>query len=170
MTTFILETDRLRMRPVTLEDIDEIHLIWTDPGIRKYLWDDEIIQKDRVLSVVETSVKQFEKNRHGLWIVLQRDCDEMIGFCGYWHFHDPPQLELLYGLLTEHWGEGFAPEMAKAMMRYGFEDLQFDRIVASTDGANAASVRVMEKCGMKFWKRENSNGLDTIYYSITKKG
>jgi len=50
--------------------------------------------------------------------------------------------------------------------RHGFETLRFDRVEASTDTANAASVRVMERAGMQCWKREMTNGLDTICYCI----
>jgi RimJ/RimL family protein N-acetyltransferase len=56
------------------------------------------------------------------------------------------------------------------MIRHGFEALSFERVEASTDAPNAASVAVMERAGMAFWKRERTNGLDTIYYAITKSG
>jgi ribosomal-protein-alanine N-acetyltransferase len=104
---------------------------------------------------------------HGLWAVLPRDEDELIGFSGFWRFHDPPQLELVYGISSAHWSKGFASEAAQAVMSYGFEQLSFERIEASTDAPNVASVKVMEKLGMSFWKREMSNGLDTIYYYRT---
>jgi RimJ/RimL family protein N-acetyltransferase len=55
------------------------------------------------------------------------------------------------------------------MLRYGFEKLSFQRIEASTDAANEASSRVMEKVRMSFWKRETTNGLDTIYYAISRQ-
>jgi ribosomal-protein-alanine N-acetyltransferase len=84
----------------------------------------------------------------------------LIGFCGFWHFHEPPELELLYGIAPDHWHKGLATEAANAMIRYGFDVLRFERIVASTDAANTASVRVMERAGLRFWKREMTNGLD----------
>jgi len=55
------------------------------------------------------------------------------------------------------------------MIGYGFEVLGFERIEASTDALNAASVRVMERAGMRFWKREITNGLDTIYYAVDRR-
>jgi RimJ/RimL family protein N-acetyltransferase len=54
------------------------------------------------------------------------------------------------------------------MIRHGLDVLAFDRIEASTDAANAASVRVMQRVGMRFWKREMTNGLDTIYYCLDR--
>ena len=90
-------------------------------------------------------------------------------FLWIWHFHDPPQLELLYGIAPEYWNRGFATEVSLAMMRYGFEVLGFERIDASTDAPNRASVRVMEKAGMKFEKCVGTRGLETVYYSIWRE-
>ncbi|MCG8606895.1 GNAT family N-acetyltransferase [bacterium] len=74
----------------------------------------------------------------------------MIGFTGYRHFYDPPELQLLYGLLPEHFGKGYATHFARIMIRYGFETLGFGAIVACADNPNTASIRVMEKAGMQF--------------------
>jgi len=54
------------------------------------------------------------------------------------------------------------------MINYGFRELSFERIEASTDAANVSSSRVMERAGMSFWKREITNGLDTIYFAILR--
>ncbi|HKS40763.1 MAG TPA: GNAT family N-acetyltransferase [Blastocatellia bacterium] len=164
-----IQTSRLRLRPITGADLDAIHRLWIDPGVRRYLWDDEVIPIDQAASAIETSQSLFEANGYGLWIVCPRDEETVIGFCGYWFFHDPPELELLYGIATTEWNKAFATEAAIAMIKYGFEELSFNRIQASTDEANQASVRVMEKAGMIFDKRDLTNGLDTIYYSITRE-
>jgi ribosomal-protein-alanine N-acetyltransferase len=94
--------------------------------------------------------------------------DTLIGFSGFWFFHDPPPLQLLYGVAPAHWNKGLATEVAIAMSRSGFAEHSFDRIEASTDGTNRASIRVMEKAGMKFEKRVCLKGIDTIYYSISR--
>jgi [ribosomal protein S5]-alanine N-acetyltransferase len=164
-----IKTDRLRLRPLTLEDLEAIHQIWTDAGVRKYLWDDEVISSEETASVIEKSLKYFHCKGFGLFAVLPLDGDRIIGFCGYWFFHEPPQLELLYGIITDQWGNGFAPEAANAMLEYGFEKLGFSEVLASTDAANVASVRVMEKLGLSFANRKSSNGLDTLFYSIKRE-
>src|SRR5687768_16704375 len=159
----LIETLRLRLRPFSLDDVDELHRLWTDPGVRQFLWDDEVIPRERSESIIKTSLSLFAERGLGLWAVLPATGNELIGFCGFWFFHDPPRLELLYGILPAHWNTGLATEAADAMMRYGFEKLSFERIEASTDPTNEASVRVMEKAGMSFWKREMTNGQDTVY-------
>lgn len=162
-----INTARLHLRPLRGEDVDAIYGLWITDGVRKYLWDDDVISKEKAASVVQASISSFETSGLGLWVVCARGEDDLIGFCGFWFFHDPPQLQLLYGIDPARWGKGLATEAAKAMIRYGFEELSFERIEASTDAPNVGSVRVMEKAGMRFWKRGNSSGLDTVYYEIT---
>jgi len=169
MTGREIETERLYLRPVAEEDLDSLHHLWTEPGVRQYLWDDEVIPKERTRSIIETSLASFEDNAFGLWAVFLRSERAMIGFCGFWHFHEPPRLELLYGITASRWRQGFASEVARAMIRYGFEELSFERIEASTDAANLVSTSVMKAVGMSFLKRELTNGLETIYYSISRE-
>jgi ribosomal-protein-alanine N-acetyltransferase len=164
----LLQTERLRLRPLTPDDAEALHRLWTDPGVRQYLWDGEVIAREKTEEIVRRSAELFETTGLGLWAVLPRDSEALAGFCGYWFFRDPPELELLYGIAEEQWGRGLATEAARAMLRYGFEVLGFERIAASTDAANTASVRVMEKLGMTFDRRAEIGGLDTIFYSATR--
>ncbi|HZS04621.1 MAG TPA: GNAT family N-acetyltransferase [Blastocatellia bacterium] len=164
-----IRTTNLRLRPFTPDDVDNIRRLWTDPGVRKYLWDDEVISRDEAASAVQKSVELFGRDGLGLWAVFPGEEDPLIGFGGYWFFHEPPELQILYGIAPTHWGRGLAVEVARAMIRYGFEHLRLDQIVGSTDAPNQASRRVMEKAGMKFEKQVDQNGLDTMYYTIVRE-
>jgi ribosomal-protein-alanine N-acetyltransferase len=161
-----IDTARLRLRPLTPRDLDALHCLLTQPGVRRYLLDDEVIPRERAQSFIGSSVASFDANGYGLWGATAKGSDALIGFCGFWLFHEPPRLELLYGLGDDCRRKGFATEMAVSMIRYGFETLGFVRIEASTDASNAASVAVMERAGMTFWKRNVTNELETIYYAI----
>lgn len=66
MKSFNIETARLRLRPFTREDVDELHRLFVEPGVRKFLWDDEVIPKERTESVIETSIASFEAKGFGL--------------------------------------------------------------------------------------------------------
>jgi ribosomal-protein-alanine N-acetyltransferase len=162
-----IETDRLRLRPVVSNDADAMHALWTDPAVRRYLFDDVVIPRAFVDQEIATSEQLMATHGYGLWTLRLMNADEIIGFCGYRFFHEPPQLQLLYGLAPACWGRGLATEAASAMIRHGFETNRFERIIASADAPNLASIRVMERAGMRFWKRETTNGLDTVYYECT---
>ncbi len=164
-----IETARLRLRPFTPDDVDNFHRLLIDPEVRKYLCDDKVIPREQAVSFIDTSLASFETNGFGLWAALPRQEDTLIGFGGFWFFHDPPELQLMYGVAPTHWGKGLATEIAKAMIRYGFEEHSFDRILASADTPNLASLRVMEKAGMTFEKRACINGLELVYYAIARE-
>ncbi len=163
-----IETQRLRLRPLTPADADALHRLWTHPQVRRYLWDDRVIPKRETAEILEKNEILFREKGLGLWAMLPNEADALLGFCGYWFFHEPPELQLLYGVAPEAWGRGLALEAARAMIRYGFEVLGLTRIAGSTDAANAASIRVMENAGMTFEKRVLKNGLDTIYYAVRR--
>ncbi len=163
-----IETARLFLRPYVKTDLDDLHRLWTDPDVRRYLFDDKILARQGVAAEIEHSLASFETRGFGQWAVLLKGHDALIGFCGYRFFHEPPELQLLYGLAPAYWGQGLAAEAARAMIRYGFEALSFDEIIASADAPNEASFRVMEKTGMTFQKRVFIDGLDTIYYAVSR--
>ena len=165
MPIAVIETARLQMRPFALGDLDDLHRLFTDPGVRRYLLDDQVVGREWVEEEIAGSLGRFEMHDGGLWSVSLKGDGALAGFCGYRPFHDPPELQLLYGLAPTYWGRGLATEAARAMIRYGFEELGFTRIVASADAPNAASLRVMERAGLTFAKRVTVNGLDTVYYA-----
>jgi RimJ/RimL family protein N-acetyltransferase len=91
MTPRHIETDRLRLRPLAREDVDALHRLLTEPGVRRYLLDDEVIPRDRTASFVDASLASFDADGYGLWAVTPKDGDALIGFCGFWRFHEPPR-------------------------------------------------------------------------------
>jgi ribosomal-protein-alanine N-acetyltransferase len=125
-----IETARLRMRPFARDDVEALHRLWTDPQVRKYLWDDIVIPREQAVEVVESSIASFEQRGFGLWTAFPKDKDKLIGFCGLRLFGDPPEAEILYGLALEYWGQGLATEVSNAMLWFGFAECGLDRIYA----------------------------------------
>src|SRR5262245_9679523 len=166
-----IETERLALRPFTTGDIYVLHRLWTDPGVRKFLWDDQIIPRETVAAVVEGSIHSFEKYGFGFWVICFENDTKLIGFAGLRHFTEDGgaarEVEILYGVAPEHWGKGIAPEAAWAVLRYGFEELSLADIYAGADPPNTASFRVIEKLGMKFARKTVVNGLEAVYYAMS---
>lgn len=170
MRTLSIETPRLRMRPFEPGDADELHRVFTDPGVRRFLLDDQIVSREWVEDEITASMARFKAGSAGLFCMSSKDDETLIGFCGFRPFFEPPELQLLYGLLPAYWSKGLATEAARAMIEFGFEKLGFDRITASADDPNTASTRVLEKAGMVFDRRETINDLLTVFYSIGREG
>ncbi len=103
----------------------------------------------------------FEEEGFGLWAVEVSQGAEFIGFIGLaipsWESHFTPCVEVGWRLAQAHWGQGYAPEGARASLRFGFEELGLDEIVSMTMPANHRSRRVMEKIGMH---RDESEDFD----------
>ena len=150
--------------PVTHADATAVHELWTSPGVRRYLWDDEIIPRERTDDAIATSDDLFEQHDFGLWLLRERIDHSLVGFAGLWPFREAEQFELLYGVNERLWGRGYAVEAARAVIDYAFGTLDMPMISASTDVANAASLRVLEKLGFTETRRATVNGLDTVFF------
>ena len=111
-----LTTRRLRLRPVTAADARPLHALWTTPGVRRYLWDDEAIPFERTEGAIVLSGQLFAERRHGLWLASVCSSQEPCGFGGLWPFHDPPEMELLYGVGEPFWGRGYGTEIGAAVL------------------------------------------------------
>ena len=86
----------------------------------------------------------------GMWAVLEKRTDQMIGYCGLSQFPDRAGTELGFRLARQYWGRGFATEAATAARDHGLVTIQLPRIVALIDPANLVAVRVVEKIGMRY--------------------
>jgi ribosomal-protein-alanine N-acetyltransferase len=168
----LIETARLMMRPFATDDIGELHRLWGDPGVRKFLWDDRIIPLETAVAVVESSIDSFAAHGFGFWTICFKNDPKLIGFGGLRHFTDDgaamSEVEILYGVATEHWRKGVATEAARAVLRHGFEEGELAHIYAGADPPNAASFRVMEKLGMKFAPTIVVKGVEAIYYAMSR--
>lgn len=168
-TAVTLTSERLLLHPMRAEDVDDAHRLWTDPDVRRYLWDDVVIARELAAEVVEASCRHFSEHGYGLWWVHRHDDPDWIGFCGFRPSKEG-EPELLYGLLPAAWGQGLAQEASRTVLAYLFDQLGHEKVVAATDFPNTASVRVLERLGMTFERRGLLNGLDTVFYSLERRG
>jgi [ribosomal protein S5]-alanine N-acetyltransferase len=157
-------TERCELRPVSPDDTSELHRVWTSPGVRRFLWDNEIIPIERAAEAVSTSLELFAKHRFGLWAARLKGSPEICGFTGIWPFRDPPEFELLYGVAEPLWGQGYAVEVSQAILAYCYDTLDMSVVCASIDAPNAASARVLEKLGFTRLRRATVGGLDLIFF------
>lgn len=168
-----LETHRLVLLPFTPNDLDFLHGLWTEPQVRRYLWDDLVIARAQAQAVIAASQESFNLDGYGFWRVDLKESDSLIGFCGLRHFSNAQvgteRVEILYGLNPLQWGKGLAAEAARAVLGFGFEELMLKQIYAGADPPNVASFRVMERLRMRFDHLTELNGLAASYYVITRE-
>jgi RimJ/RimL family protein N-acetyltransferase len=166
-----IETARLRLRPYTLKDLDELAAILSNPEVMRYS-PRGIIPEEKVKQATQVTLEFFinhwQQYGFGVWAVVQKDTAKLLGHCGLNFLPNSPEVEILYRLDQGCWNRGIATEAAKASLRYGFEEAKRDRIVAITVPEHLASRRVMEKIGMKYEKDAHFYNLDVVYYALAR--
>jgi ribosomal-protein-alanine N-acetyltransferase len=163
-----IETDRLCLRPVAAADLDLLHQLWNDPRVREFLWDDLPVSHQQTAAEIERSDASFAARRFGQWLVLTRTRRSPIGFCGLRRCAESEEVEVLYGIDPLQWGLGLATEAASAVLRYGFESVGLDRILAGAEASNEASCRVMSKLGMHSIGRTDRSSEAILRYSVSR--
>ncbi len=163
-------TDRLQLEPLTASDLPVLHALLTDPSVRKYLFDDQVIPVGDAAGILETALETFAKHRYGLWLVYPKGQPEAAGLVGLYGFFSEPQPQLLYAFLPQHQGQGFATEASRRIVQYAFEALGYAYLEASCDLPNVASVRVMERLGMERLKEECTDGKALVWYRLDREG
>jgi ribosomal-protein-alanine N-acetyltransferase len=159
-----LETARLLLRPSCVEDSERVHALWADERVRLFLFDGRAISPDEARSFIEESVSNFEDHGYGLWLVFERRRPgRLVGFAGLLR-SDGESPNLLYGIHPDFWGRGYATEAAGAVLRYAAESLSVARVRADVDEPNVASVRVLEKLGMRCVGRAVVTGRPLLYF------
>ena len=149
MVAPVITTQRLTLRPFAHDDLSELHELFTDADVRRHLLDDTVVSREWVEDEIASSRGRFAESGGGLWALHGLDRDGIVGFVGFRPFFDPPELQLLYGLLPSHWGRGLATEAAAAALDYAFGVLGLEEVRAATDAANTASVAVLQRLGMR---------------------
>ena len=157
-----LETQRLLLNPFRTDELDELHQLFISPFIRKYLWDDLILSKEQTKETLEQSLTHFQQDRWGLWKIQEKGREEIIGFTGLWYFFEEAQPQLLYALAEEHTGKGLASEAALEIIRYAWEKLGYNYLIASMDEEHKVSQKLAKRIGMKFVENRLEEGKATL--------
>jgi len=166
--TIELRTARLALRPLAPADRDALHRLWTDPDVRRYLWDDRVIELATVDEVIEKSAALFAAEGFGLFALREPDGAELLGAVGIYRLQPGGEPELIYSLARAWWGRGLASEASRAVIADAFERLGFARVLARTDLPNRASIAVMERLGMAYEGERPENGRPTVSYTLPR--
>lgn len=139
-----LETERLSLRGLTVDDVEELVALDADPQVMRYINGGKATSR----AEVETTVRQSLDHR---WMAFERSAGAFVG----WFALRPSDLdgrerELGYRLRRQAWGQGFATEGSKALIELAFTRFGVHRVWAQTMTVNAASRRVMEHSGLRY--------------------
>jgi len=160
--TIITETPRLILRHINPKlDAQAMYELNADPLIMQNTGDAPFESVAAAQKFFE-GYKDYEKYGFGRWAVVLKDTNDVMGWCGL--KQNPEFIDLGYRLIGRYRGKGYATEAAKVSLDYGFNQLEMNEIIAKAKKENIASINVMKKIGMPYWKQEMYNGFDTIFY------
>jgi RimJ/RimL family protein N-acetyltransferase len=143
----LLETDRLVIRPKSLGDSEALHAMYGDEAVMRHLGG-PFATLERTREFVAAHMRHQERHGLSMWALVERATGAVVGDVGF--LADADGIEIGWHLRRQSWGVGYATEAARACLTYGFSELGFARVSAYVETANVASVRVIEKLGMRF--------------------
>lgn len=171
-----LETERLLLRRVSIDDLNEILELRGNPETMKFIPRPLVKTEEDALNHFKMIDEKIEKNEGINWAITVKGNPKLIGIIGHYRIQpENHRCEIGYMILPQYNGQGIVTEAIKAVLEYGFEDLNMHSIEAVIDPDNVASERVLQKNGFvkeahileneyydgKFW--------DTVIYSILKR-
>ncbi|HXZ57985.1 MAG TPA: GNAT family N-acetyltransferase [Gaiellaceae bacterium] len=149
-----LETERLRLRRFTGDDIENLVALDSDPEVMRFINGGRATPRDEIENdVLPAFLGHYERYAgFGFWAAEEKSTGR---FVGWFHFRPaqgapPGEVELGYRLRRSAWGKGYATEGSRALIGKGFAELGVERVVAFGMVVNVASTRVMEKAGLRF--------------------
>lgn len=151
LMTSLLETDRLVLREFTTDDAKFILHLLNEPSYLEFIGDKGVkTVVDAQTYLTNGPITSYKKNGFGLLLTTLKESDTPIGMCGLIKREGLLDVDIGYAFLPTYWGKGYASEAAAATLTYGKIKFGLQRIVGITAVHNQASIKVLEKIGLRF--------------------
>jgi [ribosomal protein S5]-alanine N-acetyltransferase len=148
---FNFKTERLILSEITIEDLVNIHQLLSIPEVDEFntLGIPETIKDTEKIMIPLIEAKQKLPRNSYTWKIILKQTDTFIGLAGFSLSNDKFKLgEIYYKLKPDYWGNGYATELSKQLVIFGFNDLHLHKVEAGVAIGNIKSIRVLEKIGM----------------------
>ncbi|RKD34384.1 GNAT family N-acetyltransferase [Thermohalobacter berrensis] len=159
-----LETKRTFLKRVQLKDTEKLFKIFSDEELTRYF----VSGKDETIEQTGRRVKKivshWENNRFGDFIVLNKSSLKTVGFGGLHYKIKGGNINISYIVDKAYWGQGLGYEIAQALLKYGFNTLRLNKIVAEIDPKNISSIKLAEKCGFEYNRTIEYKGIERLEY------
>ncbi|SHL22623.1 GNAT family N-acetyltransferase [Flavobacterium chilense] len=169
----VLDTERLLLRRITDEDVNEVFELRSNPETMKYIPRPLVKNSEDALEHIAMIEDKIITNMGINWGITLKDNSKLLGIIGYYRLQpENYRAEIGYILLPEFHGKGIIPEAVNRLITYGFEDLNLHSIEAIIDPENYASEKVLQKCGfvkeahLKESDFYEGRFLDKVIYSL----
>lgn len=174
MQEILIETQRLILRKLKIEDAERMFLLDSNPEVMKFVGQPVLTKPEQTQEVIKVIQKQYEENGIGRFAVIEKSTNLLIGWCGlkllkeeingFTNIHD-----LGYRFLPEYWGKGFAKEAGQACIQYAFNEMHLENLYAYADIQNHASHAVLLKLGFTQKNIFEDEGDRCYWYEMKSK-
>ncbi len=164
-----IKTQRLIFRDLTLNDIDDYYNLERNPLVRKYIPN---MRNTTYNECRESLKKHIDKYKDGTgiytWAVVLRESGNFIGITGYRYLEELDKVEIGIQLMPDYWGNGYATETGKVLIKYAFTMLNLREIIAMALPENEKSMKSLENVGLDFDGFGNFRGSKVAFFKATK--
>jgi len=167
----ILESERLVLKTSTMENFQNVFSLLSDPDVMRYVGNGPRTENE-VRDGLEKMVKHQEKYGFAFGDIYHKNSGDYIGRAGLIHLamnDEQDEIEVGYQLHQKYWGNGYATEITKALIKWGFEHLKLNQIVAVIQPENQSSKRVLEKSGLDYVGKIIYHGREVLKFKIEKR-
>jgi RimJ/RimL family protein N-acetyltransferase len=158
-----LRTERLRLRLVHTADVAELQAHWSDRDVRRHLFDGSEVTLEFAALMVAVAQEAAEQHDGGMWVVSRSGDGRFVGTAALLRLNEKMPLELLLTLEPPSWGQGLATEAGRRLLRYAFDELRADVVLADMNAPNPRSHRVAERLGMRAERRAPWPGMQFFF-------
>lgn len=162
---YLLETDRLKLRPFESGDTGLLYGLHSDVQVMRYVGNG-VQTQEKVLQCFNRCQEHQAQYGFSMWAVFEKTTQAFVGRAGLIHLDQTSDIEVGYVLHRDFWGKGYATELANALVSWGFSALGLDKITAIAVPENTASRHVMEKIGMRYVRDDVFYGTAVAYYEL----
>ncbi len=148
----IATTGRLILREMTADDSEHAFKLNSDPEVLRHTGDGPFASVEAARAFL-AAYPDYRKNGFGRWAMVRKVDGTWLGWCGLKRL-PAGDVDLGYRLLREYWGQGLATEAGRACLDLGFGRFDLEAIIGRVARENVASIRVLEKLGMRYWKTD----------------
>lgn len=165
---FVAETERLHLRRLTRDDLDDVHTLMSNPDVMRFSLNGPM-SPERVSEWLDRVLRSYDENGWGRLWVEEKGTGRFVGVCGFLLWPDVGgrrEVEIGYRFLPATWGKGYATEAAVACRDLGFGDFGLTRLISLIEADNVGSWKVAEKVGMRHERDAVVHGVALRVYSI----
>lgn len=166
----LLETKRLIVNSTTLDNLEKVYALYSDPAVMRY-YGCGAKTNEKTHEFMMQMIQHQEKHGFSSGNVYEKETGLFIGRAGLVYFEmkdDQPDIEVGYILHKQFWNKGYATELAKSFLEWGFQHLTVDKLIATVCPDNTASCHVLEKAGMIYVGNVHWYGNIVAKYEILK--